>query len=179
MSDSDFYPVPHLAQITQANRDFKEFKRTYMDRARVEFEKQTAANRLRLDLAIRKAFEDGETKANLGRALETKDRRTLLEILERSKEVTTASRVTYKREGERLWATLTGYPLVGLGEGELASGTYPYIWTRHKDGDQTWEVDMEAEGFVVHHAFKVLDEAFKGNADFSFILNDKPEGADQ
>lgn len=84
MSDPEFYPVPHLEAITRGNRDLKDFKRTYMAKAQAEFERQSAMRRMRLDLAIREAFEAGATKADLNRALETKDRNTLLQILART-----------------------------------------------------------------------------------------------
>lgn len=109
-------------------------------------------NEMRRALAVRRAVEAGDTKAEIARMLGTTARIKVYEILEMTENLTVPDAkpvVTFPEPG-RMVMVLTGESVPNYGE---FTGELNFLWD---EGFNEWDIDYDAEGINTKAANEIL-----------------------
>lgn len=140
-----------LGELRVQNRALKTFKANALEEAMREIEAEVISRQAVVALLAREAKDMGATQSAIGRALGTKDRRTVIDLLAQSTQLRESAKpvVSFPEPG-RMVMVLTGESVPNYGE---FTGELNFLWS---EGYNEWDIDYDAEGINTKAANEIL-----------------------
>ena len=150
---------PLLVAVKTARRNLQEFQEEFDRQIALEREEKSASLKYAIDQAVVYAYKSGRSKSAIGRAYNTRDSRTIKNILDAQMSLhneVTAVTAMFDDDSQVLTLTLNGAVLEGMAaaKGEPVTGTWDFhrtemgnrlVWASTKAvGKGPFEIQMAA-----------------------------------